>query len=230
MRPRRVLAVVSALALALLLVSVAVGAVRNHQRGVPNAKGVFAACYAEVGGAMRITPTFRRCRPSEYRITWSQRGPVGPQGETGVTGPQGAAGPRGTEGPQGETGSQGARGPAGPAGPTGPTGPTGPVGPQGPQGDPGPSGSQLVTGTPVTSAPATPRQTLTTATATCPAGTVLLGGGAQITTTATQKDRAELVSSYPSATDTWTAIGVVAIAALPFGRTMTVTAHALCSL
>jgi hypothetical protein len=59
---------------------------------------------------------------------------------------------------------------------------------------------------------------------------VLLGGGAQITTTAAQKDRAELVSSYPTSTTTWTAIGVVAIAALPVGQTMTVTAYALCSL
>ena len=117
-----------------------------------------------------------------------------------------------------------------PKGDTGDPGAPGATGPMGPQGPPGPSGSQLVTGTPVTSAPATPRQTLTTATATCPGGTVLLGGGARITTTALQRDRAELVSSYPSATDTWTAIGVVAIAALPAGQTMTVTAYALCSL
>jgi len=50
-----------------------------------------------------------------------------------------------------------------------------------------------------TSAVNAPVNTLTTASASCPAGTVLLGGGAQITTTAAQKSRAILVSSYPSA-------------------------------
>jgi hypothetical protein len=68
------------------------------------------------------------------------------------------------------------------------------------------------------------------ATATCPAGAVVLGGGAHVTTTAAQKERAQLVGSYPSAADTWTAVGVVTIAALGGGQTMTVTAYALCSL
>lgn len=49
-------------------------------------------------------------------------------------------------------------------------------------------------------------------------------------TTASQKERAQLVSSYPSAADTWTAVGVVAVSALGGGNTMTVTAYALCSL
>ena len=69
-----------------------------------------------------------------------------------------------------------------------------------------------------------------TAAATCPAGTMALGGGALVTTTATQKERAQLIASYPTATDTWRAQGVVAIAALGAGQTMTVTAYALCSL
>jgi hypothetical protein len=69
-----------------------------------------------------------------------------------------------------------------------------------------------------------------TASVACPAGKVVLGGGAVVTTTAAQKERALLVSSYPSAADTWTAAGVVAIAALGAGNTMSVTAYALCSL
>jgi hypothetical protein len=69
-----------------------------------------------------------------------------------------------------------------------------------------------------------------TATATCPGGSLLLGGGALVETTASQKERAQLVSSYPSAADTWTAVGVVAVSALGTGNTMTVTAYALCSL
>lgn len=194
---------------------------QRDRPGVPNKTGVYAACYAKAGGAMRITPTFRRCRANEFRVTWSKRGPVGPQGAAGAMGTTGPQGQQGNTGPQGSQGATGAAGPAGPAGATGATGATGAA---------GPAGSQLVTGTPVTSAPAAARQTLITATATCPVGKVLLGGGARITTTATQKDRAELVSSYPSAADTWTAIGVVAIAALPATQTMTVTAYALCSL
>jgi hypothetical protein len=85
-----------------------------------------------------------------------------------------------------------------------------------------------VTGS-ATSAANAARNVLTTATATCPAGTVLLGGGGEVTTTAAQKERAQLVSSFPSAATTWTAVGVVAIAALGAGQTMTVRAHAVCT-
>ncbi|HUF02319.1 MAG TPA: hypothetical protein VMN35_07835 [Gaiellaceae bacterium] len=81
----------------------------------------------------------------------------------------------------------------------------------------------------MTSAVNAPRNTTITATATCPAGTVVLGGGALVTTTATQTERAQLVASYPSAADTWSAAGVVAISALGGGKTMSVTAYALCS-
>jgi hypothetical protein len=84
-------------------------------------------------------------------------------------------------------------------------------------------------GTPVTSAANAPRNTLVTATATCPSG-VLLGGGGQVTTTSANKERAVLVTSYPSSTTVWTATAVVAIAALGAGQTMTVQAYALCSL
>jgi hypothetical protein len=87
-----------------------------------------------------------------------------------------------------------------------------------------------VTGTPATSAANAARNTVITATATCPAGKVLLGGGALVTTTAAQKERALLIASYPSAAGTWTSQGVVAIAALGVGQTMTATAYALCSL
>jgi hypothetical protein len=234
MRPGRSLAAVSAAVIGVFLVFAAAGsAAERGWPGVPGKRGAYTACYGKKSGEMRVVPASRRCRATEFRMVWSVRGPAGLRGATGEAGPQG---PVGAQGPRGETGSTGARGStgatgaAGPAGPAGPIGPVGPQGLQGVQGPAGPSGSQLVVGTPVVSAPATPRQTLVTATATCPAGKTLLGGGGHITTTANQKDRAVLVSSYPSTTGTWTVIGVVAVGNLPAGRTMTVTAHALCSL
>jgi hypothetical protein len=234
---------------ALLVSQVAsAGSARSSGGGIPSAAGVYAGCYAKDGGALRLVSTSVRCRASELRATWSWRGPQGPEGPAGrdgAPGPQGPAGVPGPSGPQGDRGPQGAAGPQGPQGdqglpgpvgapgpegPQGPQGEPGPAGPQGPEGDPGPSGSQLVVGTPVTSAPNASRNTTLVATATCPTGTVLLGGGGQVTTTATQKERVHLAASYPSSTGTWSAVGVVGIAALGAGQTMTVTAYALCSL
>jgi hypothetical protein len=87
-----------------------------------------------------------------------------------------------------------------------------------------------VTGNPVTSAAAVGVGTLVTATATCASGKVALGGGARITVSNALADGSvSLRTSYPSATDTWTAVAVVT-AALPALTTTTVTAYALCSL
>lgn len=211
---------------------------RSGGSGIPNDAGIYAGCYRVPTGVLRLVRPGARCRSRERRVTWEKQGlrgssgVQGVQGVQGATGPQGVTGPRGTTGlagPQGATGSQGVPGEAGAQGPAGPSGPAGPAGPVGPVGPSGPSESQLVIGAPATSAPAAPRHTLVSATATCPAGTALLGGGGSITSTATQKDRSVIVSSYPSSADTWTAVGVVATAALPATQTMTVIAHALCS-
>jgi hypothetical protein len=67
-----------------------------------------------------------------------------------------------------------------------------------------------------------------TATATCEDGDVLGGGG--LVTTTSNKERAQLVGSYPSSETTWTVVGVVAIGRLGSKDTMTVQAYALCSL
>jgi hypothetical protein len=110
----------------------------------------------------------------------------------------------------------------------GPQGPPGPAGPAGPQGPPGPAGSNRVVGTPVSTGTNPLVGARVTATAACPSGSVLLGGGAQATTTGST-GRAALSSSYPSSTTVWTAVGVVTRAPGP-GNRMTVTAYALCSL
>lgn len=87
-----------------------------------------------------------------------------------------------------------------------------------------------MTGTPVTSSTGAGAGTLVTATATCAAGKVLLGGGARVTVSSGVAEAfVALRSSYPSATDTWTAVAVVTANLPPLAST-TVTAYALCSL
>jgi len=71
---------------------------------------------------------------------------------------------------------------------------------------------------------------LVTGTATCAAGKVVLGGGALVTVSSGLAEAfVSLRSSYPSATDTWTAVAVVTVS-LPLLTSTTVTAYALCSL
>jgi hypothetical protein len=83
-----------------------------------------------------------------------------------------------------------------------------------------------VTGTPVTSTTAPAIGTLLTATATCAAGKVALGGGGRITVSGLGEGAVSMRSSYPSATDTWTVVGVVTALL----STATVTPYVLCSL
>ncbi|HSX24233.1 MAG TPA: hypothetical protein VLE74_03985 [Candidatus Saccharimonadales bacterium] len=83
-----------------------------------------------------------------------------------------------------------------------------------------------MTGTPQTVGPTA--GTSATSTASCAAGKVVLGGGTQVTTTATP-DKVALTASYPSATNIWTGKATI-LTNLGNGNTMTVTAYALCSL
>jgi hypothetical protein len=224
---------------------------RSARRAIPNAAGVYTGCYRVATGALRLVRPSARCGAGERRVRWEQRGPRGPFGPQG---PRGAQGPVGPQGPPGATGATGGAGPAGSRGPSGLAGPAGPAGPpgldgatgppgaegaagppgqggeEGPPGPPGPAGAELHSGAPATSVANAPRNTTITATATCPHGAVLLGGGGLATTTAAQKERAHLQASYPSSTSTWTAVGVVSVGALGGGHTMTVKAYALCSL
>jgi hypothetical protein len=78
----------------------------------------------------------------------------------------------------------------------------------------------------VQSAVATNPRTVVSASTTvsCPAGTVLFGGGGTVTTTDTL-DTVQLVASYPSATDTWTVTGAANIGP---GKTWSIRAYAIC--
>jgi Collagen triple helix repeat (20 copies) len=86
-----------------------------------------------------------------------------PRGRRGPAGPAGQTGPAGATGPQGPAGSTGPRGAAGPAGPTGPAGPINLSYPE--------TAVSVAAGASDTEA------------ATCPAGTVVTGGGASTDST-----------------------------------------------
>jgi hypothetical protein len=90
--------------------------------------------------------------------------------------------------------------------------------------------STLVTGTLTQSAVGANKGTQVTATATCAAGRLVLGGGGQTTTSdGANLFRAVMQSSYPSATNTWTVVGVVSDSNLGGSQRLNVTAYALCS-
>jgi hypothetical protein len=117
---------------------------------IPSADGTITGCYDKRTGALRVIDAERgrRCKASEIRVSWNQRGPAGPQGAAGAAGAMGPQGAKGDPGQQGPKGDAGAQGPAGPVGPPGPQGPTGANGPVGPPGPPGPQGPQGVAGSP----------------------------------------------------------------------------------
>ncbi|MFN2412648.1 MAG: IPT/TIG domain-containing protein [Pyrinomonadaceae bacterium] len=112
-------------------------------------------------------------------------GAIGPQGPTGPPGQTGAMGPAGPPGQTGATGATGPQGQTGAIGATGATGPQGIPGPMGPQGIPGPIGPQGPAGTSwlagyeiVVERHTVPPQWGQTVSAECPAGKVIIGGGA----------------------------------------------------
>ncbi|HEX4220596.1 MAG TPA: hypothetical protein VHZ02_19645 [Acidimicrobiales bacterium] len=169
----------------------------------------------------------------------------------GSRGPEGPAGPRGFPGPAGPQGPVGATGATGAKGATGATGPAGPPGPAGSSGSKstGITSASVVQGTVVSSIVDPTPGTVTTATAACPTGRVLLGGGGQVadgapsasgskavtTTTAastavtavTSGTGVALLSSNPSAARTWRAVGVVT-GPLTAGMALSVQAYAVC--
>jgi hypothetical protein len=116
----------------------------------------------------------------------AKSGVPGPAGAKGETGPQGPAGPIGPEGPQGPQGPEGQRGPAGPAGP---------------QGVPGLSGVETVVANNFSNQVRLEAQ----ATATCPNGKTLIGGGAEILSQFPER-KTGLVVSRPAG-NSWTATG-----------------------
>lgn len=165
-------------------------------------------------------------------LIWSHQ-----TGAQGPLGPQGAQGLQGVQGAQGAQGVPGVTGPQGPVGLRGATGATGRQGSQGPAGQNGAQGARGPAGTIAASTPVSGPAVLSSidpavgtaisATASCPTGQVLLGGGAQITGPGDVGKSVMLRSSYPSSSTTWRTVAVVMA---PVGITDQVTLHpyALC--
>ena len=128
-----------------------------------------------------------------------ETGPQGPIGPTGLTGPTGEAGPQGPTGPIGLTGPTGATGEPGPQGPTGPTGPQGATGPTGPAGPAGALGYVRIVG------PESRRSSKSsrTATAVCPSGKVVVGGGFVVNAPLSVKGKISDLQNFPADASTW---------------------------
>jgi hypothetical protein len=76
---------------------------------IPSRNGTITACANKKTGALRVVDADKRqrCRRTERRITWNQRGVPGAKGDPGVPG---AAGPKGDRGEAGASGTAGAPG------------------------------------------------------------------------------------------------------------------------
>jgi hypothetical protein len=128
----------------------------------------------------------------------------GPQGATGADGPQGATGADSTvPGPQGATGPQGAPGQNG-----------------------GLNSVTQVTGTTEPFGGNDNVGTTRTATATCPSGSLISGGGDVSGNNG--KHYAVITSSYPSSDTTWTVIATLFAGTDANGNPPSLTAYALC--
>ena len=125
-------------------------------------------------------------------------GSAGPAGAAGTPGADGTTGPAGPSGAAGETGSAGEKGPTGEAGAKGEKGEkgaTGATGAQGPPGAPGPQGPAGLTKVQtVIATSANNDAPVKQVTATCPTGTLPLGGGFQWVPTTEQ---IAAVASFP---------------------------------
>jgi Collagen triple helix repeat (20 copies) len=104
------------------------------QATIPDANGVYTACYLKTIGSVRVIDTAKTttCTSLETKFTWNAQGstpgPTGPQGPAGPAGAPGATGPQGIQGLQGDVGATGPQGPAAIAGATYELGDTGPNG------------------------------------------------------------------------------------------------------
>lgn len=131
----------------------------------------------------------------------------GPRGAQGATGPQGSAG---AEGPRGVPGAAGAPGKVGPAGPAGTI-----------------KSATLNRATPLSTSPDPKVGAVLVSQLSCPAGSILLSGGAQVTAPGSADRNVVLRSSFPLNNTTWQVVAMV-IKPLGAGNAMTMQPFALC--
>ena len=131
--------------------------------------------------------------------------------------------------------------PAKTSGPRGPVGQTGAIGPQGLQGVPGAKGStgaagpagvlaaaSIVAGTALRSVPDPAVGTVLVAKTTCPAGKILLSGGAQVSAPGVLADRnVEMRASFPFSATQWQTVSIVT-GSLGAGVVMTMKPYVVC--
>lgn len=151
-------------------------------------------------------------------------------GAQGIQGVQGIQGPTGaTSTVPGPVGPQGVKGDTGLAGSQGMPGEIGPKGDKGDVGAPGVSATQIIVGVPAVVAVSSNGNAF--ATATCPAGKFVLGGGAKYVIPTANSNTAyngiSLTQSFPSSVDTWQANVLFANAP---SNNLTLTAYAICTL
>jgi hypothetical protein len=182
---------------------------RSKRRRLPSPAmivAIVALVFATTGGAYAATRLITGRQIAKNTITGanvksgslqsndlSRSARTALRGATGPAGPAGVAGAVGPAGPAGPAGREGAAGREGPAGRDGAPGVAGQQGVQGVQGDPGPAGLSN-RDVEVVSSPNN-SDTTKSVSATCPVGTQVIGGGANVFPSL---DGVALRRSYPS--------------------------------
>jgi hypothetical protein len=159
---------------------------------------LFAAFAGPVYAAHQATGSATKAKPKHGAR--GKQGPAGPQGAPGAAGAKGATGEKGPQGPKGDTGAPGAPGKQGEPGPAGPVNLT------------------YVTGAPVSVS----SHTIGNASATCPAGTNVVGGG--VYSVFSQYNEIDVDSSFPDTTTSWKAfVSNISV------KNQTIRAYAICA-
>lgn len=219
-------AVVLGAAVVVALMASGAGAKESQTRvsGIPSRDGVYTGCLVVASGDVRVVRASAGCRANEHRISWNRQGLPGKAGPPGKTGPPGADGKDGQDGQDGQDGLDGEDGFDGLDGVDGKDGKDGPPGPPGP---PGSLATQIVAGSTGSTASDALSGTRFEATAGCPAGMKVLGGGGQVAVSvAEQLGRATLVESFPTDESTWKVVG--AVTTTLEGSSASISAWAVC--
>lgn len=208
----------------------------NVSAATPNSNAVVSirangTTYASAAGAATASVPLSGC-PASITIATDVQGyenvytvSVTRSTCAGAVGPQGPKGDTGVQGPKGDTGAQGPKGDTGVQGPKGDKGDTGLTGPQGP---PGLSGLVRVTGPSVLVA----KQSAGSATSTCPAGKMAIGGGfvVGVPSGSTAAPNAMSILSSMAGTDTsWVVSGFNSANGSPSATNLSLTAYAVCA-